>query len=450
MAGKDDNLSERMVTTIDEALAVLETILKPNYLSAVQELVFRQCWQGMSYEEIAEASGYDADYLRGVGSKLWQSLSDLVGERITKNNVRSVLRQRVTEQETHEIMVRSTVILPSLEFPDGPVPLASPFYIERPPIEQRAFEMVLTPGALIRFKAPQRMGKTSLVLRTLTYAESRGCRVARLNLRQADSAVLINLERFLRWLCLNLARQLNLNPQLEDYWDVDLGSKVCCTAYMQDYLLASANTPLVIALDEVSYIFEYPEIAREFLPMLRFWHEESNNLVIWQRLHLILAHATDMYIPLNINQSPFNVGMALQLPEFEVAQVLELAERYGLQWDSDRIIALMDMIGGHPYLVRLALYHLVREGISLEKFLLKAPTQEGIYSDHLQSYLVILRQLPELEAAFKQVVLSDSPIQIDTIAAYKLYRMGLVDLQNDEVQPSCKLHRLYFRNRLPS
>jgi hypothetical protein len=108
------------------------------------------------------------------------------------------------------------------------------------------------------------------------------------------------------------------------------------------------------------------------------------------------------------------------------------------------------MIGGHPYLVRLALFYLVRDKISLAEFLQKAPTQAGIYSDHLQSYLVDLRQHPELEAAFQRVILAEEPIQIDTIAAYKLYRMGLVKLEQDLVSPSCQLLRLYFRDRLSS
>ncbi len=47
----------------------------------------------------------------------------------------------------------------SLEFPGGPVPLESPFYIERPPIEQLAYAEVEQPGSLIRIKPPGRWEK---------------------------------------------------------------------------------------------------------------------------------------------------------------------------------------------------------------------------------------------------------------------------------------------------
>jgi AAA-like domain len=438
------------VDTVDEALAVIETFLKPKYLGAVQELVFRQCWLGMSYEAIAEQSGYDADYLRGVGARLWQFLSDVVGDRITKNNLRSVLRQHMAvEAQTPE----TSPLLPfkDLEFPDGPVPLNSEFYVERPLIETQAHQAIVRPGALIHIKAPQRMGKTSWLIRLLNEAETQGLRTVRLNLRQADSSVLTSLDKFLRWFCANLANQLKLEPLLEDYWNSDLGSKVSCTDYIQHYLLGDNPKPLVIALDETGYLFEYPEIAKEFLPLLRFWHEEANNLATWQNLRLVVVYATDFYIPLNIHQSPFNVGLALQLPEFSPSQVLDLAQRHGLTWldtPSGELATLMEMVGGHPHLIRLALYYLGNERVSFKQLLQEAPTQAGLYSDHLQSYLVLLQQNPELSAAFRQAIASDTPVRLETIAAYQLSRMGLVKFQGNEVVPGCELYRLYFRDRL--
>jgi len=50
-------------------------------------------WEGGTYEEIAENSGYDTDYIKHVGSELWQLLSQASG-KITKSNLRSVLRRR--------------------------------------------------------------------------------------------------------------------------------------------------------------------------------------------------------------------------------------------------------------------------------------------------------------------------------------------------------------------
>ena len=48
--------------TVDEAIAIAETALNYDRLNKVQELVFRQSWEGRSYMEIATSTGYDYDY----------------------------------------------------------------------------------------------------------------------------------------------------------------------------------------------------------------------------------------------------------------------------------------------------------------------------------------------------------------------------------------------------
>ena len=58
----------------EEAIVILDTLIKPERLSTIQEQVFRRCWEGNTYQEIAESCGYDADYIRVVGSQLRQKL----------------------------------------------------------------------------------------------------------------------------------------------------------------------------------------------------------------------------------------------------------------------------------------------------------------------------------------------------------------------------------------
>ncbi|MBD2164498.1 NACHT domain-containing protein [Calothrix membranacea FACHB-236] len=79
--------------TFEQAMLVLDTVLQKKHLSNIQELVFRLCWKGYTYAEIAETSGYDDDYIRDVGFRLWQTLSKALGENIAKSNVKTVLRR---------------------------------------------------------------------------------------------------------------------------------------------------------------------------------------------------------------------------------------------------------------------------------------------------------------------------------------------------------------------
>jgi len=65
-----------------------------------------------------------------------------------------------------------------MEYPGGPVPLTSPFYVERPPVERLASAELEKPGSVIRIRAPRRMGKSSLLLRLLAQGRDRGYRAA--------------------------------------------------------------------------------------------------------------------------------------------------------------------------------------------------------------------------------------------------------------------------------
>lgn len=436
--------------TIEEALYLVDNAIKPERLNSIQELILTQCWSGKTYQEIADASGYDPDYVRVVGSRLWQLLSESFGEKITKNNFRSILRQRRGNIEEKNNLGGN---ISALELPNTPVPLDSALYVTRPPIESQACDEIVKPGALIRIKASQHMGKTSLVMRILAYAQSRGYSTVRLNLLQAEDNILGNLERLLRWFCANITLQLGLESLINDYWDEDLGYKVSCTTYLQGYVLAQLDSPLVITLDEVNRLFNYPQVAREFLPLLRFWHEEVNNVPIWQKLRLIVTHSTEIYISLNLHQSPFNVGLSLKLEEFTGDQVLQLAKRYGLEGEEfniepEQIKSLSQIVGGHPYLINLAFYHLLTQNSDIMQVIEEATTDTGIYRDHLRSYLVTLGNYPQLAAAFRTVVKSDEAVKLNSIAAYELESMGLVKLKANQTTPACELYRIYFRDRL--
>ncbi|MBW4555415.1 MAG: pentapeptide repeat-containing protein [Trichormus sp. ATA11-4-KO1] len=79
--------------TVEEALVIVESILGKASLNDLQEIIFRQSWQQKTYPEIAEEFGYDADYIKIVGFRLWKSLSQAMGEKVTKDNLRASLRR---------------------------------------------------------------------------------------------------------------------------------------------------------------------------------------------------------------------------------------------------------------------------------------------------------------------------------------------------------------------
>ncbi|NEP63398.1 MAG: hypothetical protein F6K31_41945 [Symploca sp. SIO2G7] len=69
---------------------------------------------------------------------------------------------------------------------------------------------------------------------------------------------------------------------------------------------------------------------------------------ILQRLRLVVVHSTEVYIFLNVNESPFNVGVPIELPEFTQEQVRELAQQYELDCTVSEVEQLQGLVGGHP------------------------------------------------------------------------------------------------------
>ncbi len=424
-------------------------------LNSIEILILRGIWQYKTYNQIALDAGYSSGYFTTVvAPELYQRLSKVIGQRVTKKNCRVLLESYVTtlaalktkplKQDMAEFpRNENQEALPC--YPSGSVPLNSPFYLERSSLEEQAYQEIRKPGALIRIKAPREMGKTSLLLRILDNANRQGYCTISLNLEQVERTILSNLNQFLRWLCANIAHQLQRKPMLDEYWDEDLGSKISCTLYFQDYLLESINTPLILALDEVNQIFEHPQVAKDFLPLLRSWYEEAKRLPIWQKLRLIVVHSTEIYVPLQLNQSPFNVGLPVQLDSFSKSEVQQLAQRYGLDWaDGEEARQLMAMVGGHPALVNLALYHLSRREITLSQLLETAPTATEIYAHHLQRHWATLQEQPELAQAFDTVLNATEPVPLDPILTHKLSSMGLIKLSGTRALASCELYRRYF------
>ena len=334
-----------------------------------------------------------------------------------------------------------------LDMPEGSVSLDSPFYIDRPPIEDECYDTIDRPGALIRIKAPRQMGKSSLMQRILNHSKQLNQKTACLNFQSADAEYLDNIDLFLQWFCASVSDELGLEEQLEKYWKGVLGSKNKCTNYFQRYLLTTIPEPITLGLDEVDQVFQHPNIAQEFFGLLRAWHEKGKNEPVWQKLRLIIVHSKEVYIPLNINQSPFNVGLPIELPELTAAQVTDLVQRHGLPWSDRETSQLMNIVDGHPYLVRKALYEIARGNLTLNEFAIAAPTEQGIFGDHLRRHLLNLNADPELAAAMRSVITSEQAIRVDPTLAFKLRSMGLVELQGNDVRPLCNLYRTYFRDR---
>ena len=386
----------------------------------------------------------------GDSSNLISEILNVIKEGRTSLNPDNELAVNFSQLTNTKHSIIQPLPAAAPELPGGQVDLASRFYVDRPPIESRCYETIAQPGALIRIKAPRQMGKTSLMARILHHAEEQGSRTVALSFQLANRRVFANSDTFLQWFCASVGQELGMLEQLPKCWELAdlIGSNQCCKAYIEQYLLSESSPPLTLGLDECDRLFESPEIADDFFGLLRALHEEAKRRDIWKKFRLIVVHSTEVYIPLDVNKSPFNVGLPIELPEFNLQQVQELAKRHGLSWSEAEVAELMGLVGGNPYLVRLGMYHISRQDVTLDRLVQESATEAGIYSDHLRRHLWNLEKYGELMEAMREVVSVSQPVRLRAELGFKLNSMGLVKLEGNNCLSRCRLYEEYFRDRL--
>jgi len=417
-------------------------------LSFIQKIILNETLsdQTKTYSQIAQENHYSEKYIKQVvAPKLWQLLSEALGQKVTKHNCRLVLESLLDKPSLshtpflHETQ-QNTILVPL----EGQVPLGSPFYIEQD-LDIDPYQEILRTGALLRIKAPRKRGKTSLMARIMNYGQAQGYHTVRLSLHRAGTNIFISEEKFLRWICASVTQQLHLESKLDEYCDEDMGSLLNCTLYFQEYLLEQIDSPLILAIDEINQLFEYPDLARNFLSLLRSWYEETRDISVWQKLRFIIVHSTDMYIPLATNKSPFNVGLVIELPPFKQEEVDDLAQRYGLNIEASELKLLMELTGGFPYLVHLVFDRCVNHNLAIKTVLENTDCETFIFHEHMHEQLWHLQQHVNLAEAFKKVLTADSAIELEIEPAFKLNSLGLINLHENGVTVSCGLYQDYFQ-----
>lgn len=436
-------------------------------LTGIERIEIERRKRGLTLEALAHAAQVAPDTLKRLMRR----------DRVDRSSVRdivSVLDLQPTDvvefQEWNQWYDPAGISVEALELPPQPQSAAEPterppmttaaepdfsLYVERPAIEEVCQQTLMSPGALLRIKAPQQMGKTALLTRLLWQASQQGCETVCLSFQLADRAVFSDLNTFLKWFCAVVSRELRLDDQLERAWKDIYSASYNATFYFQDYVLSQIDRPLVLALDNTDLVFEHEEIATDFCKLLRNWHDlprrSDRNSPIWQKLRLVIVHATEIYGALDINASPLaGVGVLVDLPEFTGEQVQELVQRYQLDWQPQQIEQLTRLVGGHPYLLQLGLEQIQRQHITVDQLLQTAATEAGIYSNHLRQQLSHLEQSPELMQVFQDVVQAETPLSLKPAHAFKLHSMGLVHLEGNTVKPRCLLYRQYFSRSLPA
>jgi WD40 repeat protein len=82
---------------LEQAIATINSAMQAQLgrqLSDIETLILEGAWQGRTYPQIAEATGYSINYLTtDIGPKFWKVLSNALGESVNKKNFKAAIQR---------------------------------------------------------------------------------------------------------------------------------------------------------------------------------------------------------------------------------------------------------------------------------------------------------------------------------------------------------------------
>ena len=334
----------------------------------------------------------------------------------------------------------------ALEAPAGAVRSQSPFYIERVADSQLKHQLA-GQGTTTTIQAGRQTGKTSLLTHAVNVYQGEQGKIVYLDFHLVDEASKENLTSFLRFLSEAIAEQLDLEWDVVDkYWQSARNPAQTFNRFLQHEMLQRFEHPVLLAIDEADLLLGV-EYQKHFFALLRAWDSRRAFDADWRKLNLVMVISTHPYLLIDdVNLSPFNVGLTIRLKDFSFEQVADLNQRHGSPLKQNQIPTLMDLVGGHPYLVRQAYYTLVSEGLALADLLRVANSPDGPFGKHLLFYLHSLKKNPALLNAFQQLLRDLKPP--DESLLERLAAVGLIQQEAGKWRPRCGLYGEFFKQQM--
>ncbi|MEP7133677.1 MAG: AAA-like domain-containing protein [Chloroflexota bacterium] len=396
-------------------------------------------------------------YLNPLQWALWDKKADtprLIAE-LQRAVSGGVLPSKTTDVKTiipipaqEEIPTAFANILPrDLGSPEGTMPHQSPFYIERDSDQDAMQSLHEINGVTITIKGPRQMGKSSLLNRLMYDGAEHGMKAAFIDFQMIENAAIESADIFYRQFCSLLSMEFEVEDRTEEFWKNPLGQVQKTTNYVTKHLLKELQgTPLLLAMDEVERMFTSP-FRSDFFSMLRSWHNNRARGGDWTRFNMALVTSTEPYqLIADLNQSPFNVGAVVELKDFTAEQVSDLTQRHGNPLSAGQVAKISELLGGHPYLTRKALYLTASKRATFDEIVKNASEDDGPFGDHLRNHLFRMSDHQELKSALLQVIKYRRCA--DEHIFFRLRGAGLVKRVGNDVLPRNQLYSQYFGERI--
>ncbi len=354
--------------------------------------------------------------------------------------------EKGTKQPPPQSVPRPEVDPSTLLYPGGAVDVDSRFYIRRD-ADETVFSVINKPRGLVTVRGPRQTGKTSLIQQAYVNTKklSPPMRSVFIDFQGLSSRNFNSLDAVWRAIADATAAQTGAAPPNTDTWSIGPGASYDrnITLFLERNILQSDSRPVVVFLDEVDRIFATP-LKEDFFPSVRAFYNRGAWDPAWKAVRWVLSTSSEpSFFIQDITQSPFNVGLRVEVNSFTHDETADFARRHGLATSSDLVERIMDLTGGRPFLVHLMLYHIALKPDFRDQFFDVPSAGGGIFWDHLKRYQKQLQAEAALCDAFKDII-AGNPCD-DVRSAERLEAAGLVRRKTDlSLSCTCGLYKEHF------
>ncbi|MCP4698783.1 MAG: toll/interleukin-1 receptor domain-containing protein [Gammaproteobacteria bacterium] len=334
--------------------------------------------------------------------------------------------------------------------PGGALDIETDSYVRRDADDQVLAELKKKRG-IVTLKGASQTGKTSLMMRV--YASARQelqSRTAFIDFQALPCEHFESLNTIWLAMAVLIAEQLELDDWDESRWKANASYERNFSRFLSRMVFdRDQTTPLLLCLDKVDRVFN-SRIKTEFFASVRAFYNKGAYDQSWKKVRWLLATSSDPeFFIEDISQSPFNIGLRVDLMPFTRDETAELARHCGLIPEPGLLAQMSEYVGGHPYLVHLLLYQLALEPGSGSSLFDVRTASRKIFRDHLHRYLIHFQQETELANTMKSVIQSFGGCK-DARLRSRLEAAGLVRwTEDDQVAPLCRLYAEFFGKELP-
>lgn len=338
-----------------------------------------------------------------------------------------------------------------IRLPGGPLEPNSKLYIQNWIDKSKKISVILEDNALLRIKAPQQYGKSSLLFQIINFAEINKHTVITINFNSLDQETVDNLNTLLKFICRKMCRSLGLlkneeNELFSSIWTDQQGPKENCDEFIEA-LLRRANCKIVLALDAVDRIFDKDSITEGFFSLIRAWSEKKSDKN-FKNFKIAMSYSTDATnVIKNAKQSPFNVGSEFKLSLFSFDNLKYLQKCHGLNLNKENADYLYSLLGGHPYLIMQSLYYLSNPENNINYMKDNAVNQNSPFEEHLNSIYWKIKSDQNIYEAVK-IILHNKNTHIAVDIWGLLSQIGLVKGSYQEMKITSSIYEQFLADRI--